>query len=796
MNSTIRHSRALGRAQRARDRASHRALWSLLSAGLGILVILSAGVEPAWAQNTGSISGRITEPGGAAVVGAPVSLDEGQRGALTNDLGTFLLEDVPAGTHVLSIQRIGFAPREARVTVTAGETAGIEIVLETEAVAIAGLTVIGSREELDQTRIQMREIAGAVSLLEPADIRQTRQTTFKDVLMFTPGVFAQPRFGAADESQFSIRGSGLRNNFHLRGVNILVNGMPYRLADGFTDFETLELLTTDNIQVYKGANALRYGGSTLGGAVNFETKTGDTSEPLELYAQGGSFGFSKFQVASGQVLGDFNYYASYARTDVGGFRDYADQTRDRVNVHLGQRLSENVDLRTFYMFANVQEDLPGALDQASFDADDRAAHPNNVADKYGRDFKLHHVGVQLRSQFGDGVRLDIAPYYQYRDIVHPIFRVLDQISHDWGVEARYQNDRDIGGRDSRFALGMQFARGRNDNRHFDNVAGQRGALAKDQDDFASTIAVYAEEVIGITDRFKGVLGARWARDGRELEDRFLSDGDQTDQRDYEAFQPKLGMLYELPSVAGQFFANASHMYEPPLSFEVNSLTGPGFIDLKAQRAWQFELGTRGRNSGVEWDVSAYDIELDNEIININVQPFPGAPFTVPTYRNAEETRHYGLEAALGYELPGAIFLGTGLRDRLGMRVAYTWGRFTYVTDVDYAGNRLPGSPDNYIQAELEYNHPSGLSIKPNIEWVPGTYFVDSANTVEKDGWTTLGVRLDWALERLNAGVFVEARNLTDLQYSPAVAVDDSSERFFYPADGRSLYVGFRWIPVD
>ena len=40
------------------------------------------------------------------------------------------------------------------------------------------------------------------------------------------------RFGAADETQFSIRGSGLRNNFHLRGVNILVNSMPYRLADG------------------------------------------------------------------------------------------------------------------------------------------------------------------------------------------------------------------------------------------------------------------------------------------------------------------------------------------------------------------------------------------------------------------------------------------------------------------------------------------------------------------------------------------------------------------------------------
>jgi iron complex outermembrane receptor protein len=131
-----------------------------------------------------------------------------------------------------------------------------------------------------------------------------------------------------------------------------------------------------------------------------------------------------------------------------------------------------------------------------------------------------------------------------------------------------------------------------------------------------------------------------------------------------------------------------------------------------------------------------------------------------------------------------------------MRLAYTWSRFEYVTDPDYAGNELPGSPAHYLQAELQYHHPSGLTVKPNVEWVPGTYFIDSANTVEKDGWAVLGVRADWALERFNGSLFVEARNLTDRRYSPAVVVDDSSGRFFYPADGRSLYAGFRWMPAS
>ena len=131
---------------------------------------------------------------------------------------------------------------------------------------------------------------------------------------FTPGVYVQPRFGAADESQISIRGSGLRNNFHARGINVLVNGMPYRNADGFTDFESLELLNTESIEVYKGGNALRYGGSTLGGAINLETKTGYTAAPLGVVAEGGSSGFSRGSCSSGATAGKLDYFGSYTRT--------------------------------------------------------------------------------------------------------------------------------------------------------------------------------------------------------------------------------------------------------------------------------------------------------------------------------------------------------------------------------------------------------------------------------------------------------------------------------------------------
>ena len=761
------------------------------TAWLGAVLPMLLLAAPLWAQEgPGGLRGRVTEPSGAPVAGVTVHVENTARVATSDETGRYELPDLPAGSYRIRFDRLGYEPESATVRITAGPPAGLDMVLTTRPVEVAAVTAIGSPEELAEVRERMRAVPGAVDLIEAAELERTRLTNFRDVLRFSPGVYIQPRFGAADESQLSIRGSGLRNNFHLRGVNVLVNGMPYRNADGFTDFESLELLTASNIQVYKGGNALRFGGSTLGGAVNIETKTGYTAEPLRFFGQGGSYGFFKGQLSSGNVLGNADYYASYAHTTLDGFRDFAEQRRDRLNAHLGTVLSDRVDLRGFYFFAHVEEQLPGSLTREEMDADPVQANPSNVEGRWGRDYDLHHLGVQLRTQLTPSQRLEVSPYLQHRDIVHPIFRVLDQRSLDLGAEVRYENQAPLAGRESRFTAGFQPAWGETDNRHFENVAGQPGELAKDQLEEARSVAFYVEEVLEVAPRLSAVAGLRYDRSRRSVEDDFLADGDQTDERDFEAWMPKVGFLYELPRVEGQVFGNVSRSFEPPLLLELNSLTLPGFIDLDAQNAWQFELGTRGRRGGLGWQIAAYDIELEDEILNLNVQPFPDAPFTVPTYRNAPGTRHYGLEAGIDYadQAPAP----EEDPQPLGFRLAYTLARYEYVEDPDFEGNEIPGAPNHVVQAELVLRHPAGLTVRPNLEWVPDETFLDSANTATNDGWASFGLRGEWSLPDAGVVVFAEARNLTDEVYSPAVSVDDAAGRYFQPADGRSLYAGVRW----
>ena len=757
------------------------------------IVATAVAAWPLRAQSTGIVAGRVvSSTTGTPAIGAFIIVDGGTPKAQTDADGRYTVTGIASGKHTVEVRR-GTASATVDVDVRAGSITTADLTLRDATAVLAAVTVIGTRTDLDETRDRAARVPGAVSIVSPEEIRATRQANLKDVLQFTPGVYVQPRFGAADESQISVRGSGLRNNFHARGVNLLVNGMPYRNADGFTDFESLELMTTEAIEVYKGANALRYGGSTLGGAINLDTKTGHTADPLTAFVQGGAFGFFKGQLASGGVKGAFDYYASYVRTDLDNYRTWSDQQRDRVNLHAGYRLSSTVDARSFYFFAHVREHLPGALTRSELESDPTQPVPINVTNRWGRDYDLHHAGIQLRAQLTPSQRLEISPYVQYRDIDHPIFEVISQISRDYGAEARYENTASLGARGNRFTLGAQSALQNMDNRQYQNQGGDHGPLTRDEKDKVLNVSLYVENALNVTDRLTAVAGTRFDRSTRTVDDHFLSNGDQSDERIFDPVTPRLGLRYDMPAIGGSFFFNASRTVEPPLLLELSSFGNPGgFIDLDAQQAWQYEIGARGRRVGLAWELSFYDIELRDEILNLNVQPFPNAPFTVPSYRNASRTRHLGVEAGLGWQIPGALFVRGAERDRLTTRLAYTYGRFTYVGDQAYGGNDIPGAPAHHINAELKYEHPSGLSIAPRVEWIPQSYFMDSENTVKNDAWASLGLRAEWALARAGVTAFAEGRNLLDERYSASVQVDNAAGRYYEPADPRAVYVGLRW----
>ena len=98
---------------------------------------------------------------------------------------------------------------------------------------------------------------------------------------------------------------------------------------------------------------------------------------------------------------------SLTRTTLDGYRDWARQGRTRANAHLGYVLSPSTDLRGFYFFARVSEQLPGALSADELRSSPTAANAENLDGHWGRNYDLHHLGLQLRSQLGLDVEQDL-----------------------------------------------------------------------------------------------------------------------------------------------------------------------------------------------------------------------------------------------------------------------------------------------------------------------------------------------------------------------------------------------------
>lgn len=751
-----------------------------------LIVYLSLPIYVLSQQVGQNFTGVVTDPAGAVLSGVQISatnsLTKETTQVITDAQGRFTFSNLSRGDYVLEAKADNFQPMIKEINLDLSKDSGKPVTVNfqlllrpiTESVAVTA-------------RTELERVPGSVAMIPPKEIEQSRANNLRDVLGLTPGVLAQSRYGS-DETQLSIRGSGLRNNFHERSINLYVNGMPYQDADGFSDFEGLELMAVRRIEVWKGANALRFGGNTMGGAINFTTQSGETASPFQVNLVGGSYGSFKGQISTGGVHGPISYYLSASDSEFNGYREHSQQGRQRLYGNLDWRLDDKTVLHFDLIYANIAEKIPGSLTKEEFLADPQQANANNIRQEWGRFIDFTRAGFQLNRQLDDHQEISVSLYGQYRNLDHPIFEALDQDTRSFGSEIRYSFNGQIGERGNRFVVGFTPQLMLSGERRFENIDGSRGNLTALFDSRALNYGIYFEDQFDISPVFTIVAGGRmdWAK--RRFDDNFLADGDQTDRRTYRAFSPKLGVVWRLREEV-QLFGNASRSYEPPLLSELTSVVGEatGFIPLEAQDTWQYEIGTRGRlGDRINWEVAAFDLEINNEIININVEPFPSAPFTVPSYRNAANTRHRGLEAGTGLLLGRDLLRG---KDRLTWNTAYTLSQFRFVDDINFGDNYIPGAPRHLLRSELRYDHPSGLWVAPNIDWSPATYFVNSANTDSNDKYAVLNIKGGYDWQRV--GIYFEAANLTDRHYSASVQVDSDQARYFEPASGRSVYIGLR-----
>jgi iron complex outermembrane receptor protein len=628
---------------------------------------------------------------------------------------------------------------------------------------------------IDRAEREIRRIPGGAEVVDPRTYETGRASTLSDALGLATGVFVQPRFGA-DEARISIRGSGIQRTFHGRGIILMQDGVPLNLADGSFDMQAVEPLGLQYIEVFRGANALQYGATTLGGAINFVAPTGYTADLLRLRGELGSFGYYKGFVSTGGVKGNFDYNvsASYAAQD--GYRDWSQQENARVFGNFGWRINPDLETRFYLTALNSDSQLPGTLTKAQAATNPQQANPASLAGQQKRDFPLYRFANKTSYRLGEGV-LEGSVFYSYKDLWHPIFQVIDQVSNDYGIGLRYVTEAPLAGYQNRFVVGFVPQWGTvNDNRYV-NVQGAAGARTAQSKQDSANYVLYAENSLYFTPQWVGVLGLQATRAQRKLEDQFLQDGNQSVNQRYERLSPKVGVLYKW-SPAVDVFANYSGSYEPPTFGELTG--GPNVTPLSAQNGKTFEFGTRGFLPAVQWDVAYYYTDLTNELLSLNGPT--GQPLGTV---NAPSTMHQGIEVGLVLTIA----------ERVVWRTSYLWNDFRFRDNAVYGDNRLPGIPPQFLRSELLYQPAGGWYVGPTLEWSLQNSPVDMANSLYADGYAIWGLKGGRQVAK-GLSFFIEGRNLGNVKYVATTGVIPDARGLdqpqFWPGDGRAVYAGLEW----
>ena len=654
------------------------------------------------------------------------------------------------------------------------------------AMAPGSLTVATARQALRE----IQQTPGGVSLVTAEAYKNsTVASTVKDVLDYVPGVFAQPKWG--DDTRLSIRGSSLSRNFHLRGIQLYMDGIPINTADGYGDFQEIDPTAYKYVEVFKGGNALRFGANSLGGAINFVTPSGRDPFPNGVSLDFGAFGFKRLQANAGGSNGPWDGFITASTQAAQGFREHSWGEATRVSGNVGYQFSPDFETR-FYLNANeVRQRIPGSVTRESALTSPAAPAPANVAMDQQRNIDTIRLANKTTLRF-DNTTVDFGAFGIDRHLMHPIFQWLDYRYQDYGGFARVTDDRVISGFRNRLVAGVNILNGRIDNKQYANLAGQKGALLSSSIDNSKNTSVYLEDSFYVLPSVALVGGTQFLYATRDRKDRFLADGDQSGATSFSLWSPKGGLLWQIDST-WQAFANVSRSAEVPSFGE--SANGPGiptipFTSIRPQRATTYEIGTRGQRPDLTWELSLYRAQIKDELLCLY------SAFGNCNVTNADRTIHQGIEAGLGAAIFRNIFVRGDQADKLWLNVAYTYNDFRFDNDATFGNNLLPGAPRHFIRAEALYKHPSGFYFGPNVEWVPQAYYVDSANTLSTEAYAIYGLKLGFD----NGGpysAYIEARNLANKAYIASASIIDratAASPLFEPGTGRAVYAGFkmRW----
>lgn len=627
-----------------------------------------------------------------------------------------------------------------------------------------------------------------------------------EALVAVPGLLAENRYNLALGTRIAVRGLGARAAFGVRGVRILVDGIPLTLPDGQATLTNIDLASAGTIDVLRGPASVLYG-NAAGGVVAIETR-----EPRAPLAEGrillGDEGrgrpgrLQKREAVVGDRSGRTSWIVAASDLDLAGYRDHAGARRVGLNGRVRHLFGGGQVLSVVLNAAHQPRALsPGALPVDTFLVHPQAAWPGNVATESGEAADQVQLGVRYARQAGSRA-MDLAAYGVVRSLDSNLpYAVIRLGRLAGGARASMRSLTTLFGHELALTAGLDAEVQRDARRERDNILGRPGdTLRRDQVDRVGSIGPFAQAQMRILDALDLRAGLRYDAIRFSTRDRLNVPGsDRSGDRTMDAASGFAGLVVRVGPGAA-VYGNVATAFQTPTTTELINAPpengvccAPGFNPrLEPERVRSVEVGLRAGSGRVSGELVGYTMAVEDALVPYQAAGVDGREF----FRNAGRTRHRGIEAALAADL-GSWTVAT----------SYALSRVVFVDDgldsLAYEGNNVPGIPPHHLTVSLDYaTQRAFLRVQANAT---SRYWADDANTAANPpaprprpwgGSATLDVRAGAALGAgpVRLRPFVALQNVLDERYASSVVVNAFGGRYYEPAPGRNLILGLqvRW----
>jgi iron complex outermembrane recepter protein len=642
-----------------------------------------------------------------------------------------------------------------------------------------------------RVEIPLKEAPAATAIV-PQEVLRTmpRGIAAEEALKLVPGIKVDNQ-ADGERVHLSIRGQGLLTERGIRGIKVLLDGLPLNDPTGFVpDLFDVDWSAVQHIEIIRGPSSALYGGGAAGGVISVMTREGG-NKPFsgEESITYGTYNFYKAFSEVGGTSKNINYRISASQSAGDGYRVHTAFRALNLYGKFSWKLGRSGRLTAIVGGTNYFNENAEGLNISQLN---NPRQPNPDALTFNEYQRTRRVTTGLTGEFqiSDNQDLSFSVYYRntaWRESVPS--SVQHRTLNTPGAIVQHTIHSGQGWTKNHFTIGFD-ADWQTiwDYRNLNLGAAKEDAKASDNDIYQRGLGIYALDRVELGSHWSVMLDVRSDHIHNELTDNFKAGGlDLSGVAGFSKTTGRAGLSWNPNSRIG-LYTSWGQGFLPPATEELanNPAHLGGFnTNLKQATSYGEDFGVRG-STGKQfyYDVAFFHLATKNDFGRYRVPSRPLETF----YQNAGNSRRYGIETA-------STWYPT---DALVVRVAYTYSDFKYTNVKSLWGNFqdvwMPNSPRNQAYLDVEYTWRSRLFVGFGSDMASRAY-IDQTNVGYAWGYALFNPRLGyrWNNNKIGGEIMLSARNAFGKNYI-AFTEPDPDGNSYQPGPKGEVFISARlWL---